>query len=48
MADDNKKKGVWGRIKKSASDRNSALDAIMSQMPYIEKPKPDAKKVGDK
>jgi hypothetical protein len=35
-------------IKQNADRRNSALDAIMSQMPYIEKPKPDAKKVGDK
>jgi hypothetical protein len=46
MAD--KKEGAMSRIKKGATRRDAALDAIMSQMPYIEKPKPDAKKVGDK
>lgn len=46
MAD--KKEGSMTKIKKGAERRNSALEAIMAQMPYIEKPKPDAKKVGDK
>lgn len=46
MAD--KKESSITKIKKGADRRNSALDAIMAQMPYVEKPKPGAKKVGDK
>jgi hypothetical protein len=35
-------------IRENINRRNSALDAIMANMPYQEKPKPGAKKVGKK
>ena len=42
------KKKEGKSLRQRMKSRQSALDRIMGQMPYQEKKKPGAKKVGDK